>query len=254
VLTGEAADECYLGYPWLAPNYPKAVRNLPRRILGRLLRQVARPGWTTPNDRELVTGLSSRFEIEMGPAEFPDMPEVTYHAPSTGGLATSGDLSHILRTLLYRNDSMGMAASIEARFPFLDSRLVRMSANLPYDCKIRFSPFVLDPAHPFYRDKWIVREIAARYVPPNLSKREKGMFPTNAFARFKIADQFFENSFVSDWFGLARRRLEYLLSNASPELRLRLTLLEAWAHVCVRDLPKQDLSKKLAQHAHIEPV
>ena len=251
VLTGEASDECYLGYEWLVPDVRASLRRLPRRILRKLGFSPAASAGLTSRDGELVTNLSSQFEIAMGPAEFPDAPELSYQAPSTHGLATDSNLSYILRTLLHRNDTMGMAASIESRFPFLDSRLVRASANLPYDCKVRFSPFVFDRKHPFFRDKWIVRQVADRYLPRDLSQRPKGMFPTNAFQRFRIAEGLFENSFVADWFGLARPRLRYLLGNASPSLKLRLMLLEAWAHVCVRELPRTELAARLARHVSV---
>jgi asparagine synthase (glutamine-hydrolysing) len=251
VLTGEASDECFLGYRWLVPNVPAAIRSIPRRVLRRLGLARPRGGPSSSRDEALVKGLSSKFEIEMGPAEFHDAPDVTYQAPSTHGLATDGNLSYILRRLLHRNDSMGMAASMESRFPFLDSRLVKLSANLPYDCKVRFSPFVFDPEHPFYRDKWIVRQVADRYLPRDLSRRNKGMFPTNAFKRMQIADRFFEDGFVADWYGLPGPRLRHLVSSASPSLKLRMAILESWAHVCVRGMPKADLSAKLAQHVSV---
>ena len=77
------------------------------------------------------------------------------------------------------------------------------------------------------------------------------MFPTDAFERFQIVDALFENSFVADWYGLARPRLRHLLSNASPSLKLRLMLLEAWEHLCVRGLPKADLWASLARHVTV---
>jgi len=252
VLTGEASDECFLGYEWLVPDVRAALRRLPQRVLGKLGlgRADSQPG---SRDSALVMDLSSRFENAMGPSEFADAPEVRYQAPGTQGLATDSNLSYILRTLLYRNDTMGMAASIESRFPFLDSRVVRAATNLPLDCKVRFAPTHFDRNRPLYRDKWIVREIAARYLPPELSRRPKGMFPTNAFERLRIADALFANSFVEQWYGLAAPRLRRLLAEASPSLKLRLLLLEAWAHVCIRGLPKAELSARLTRHVTVAP-
>jgi asparagine synthase (glutamine-hydrolysing) len=166
-------------------------------------------------------------------------------------LTSSGDLSHILRTLLHRNDSLGMAASIEARFPFLDSQLVKLAVNLPYRCKVRFSPSVWDWEHLFFRDKWIIRKIADRYLPRDLSQRKKRPFPTNAFQRWRISHQFFEDSFVTDLFGLTRPRLKYLLDNASQALKLRLLHLDAWGHVCVRGLSKTKLAERLRERVTV---
>lgn len=251
VLTGEASDECFLGYEWLAPDIRAAVRGLPKRMLRKLFRGRSAAGAGSSRDTGLVRGLNSAFEISMGPGEFPGQPDESYHARGMRGLATDSELSYILRTLLFRNDTMGMAAGIESRFPFLDSRLVKAATNLPYDTKIRFSPTVFDHKHPFYLDKWIVRQVAARYLPSELSHRPKGMFPTNAFQRMDIGDGFFEGSFVADWYGLARPRLRRLLDDASPSLRLRLMLLEAWAHVCVRDLPREELSARLSRDVSV---
>lgn len=249
VLTGEASDECFLGYRWLVPDLRATLRRLPRRVLRRVFGERAEGDPTA--DAGLVMGLTNQFENSMGPAEFHGHPEVTYQAGAVDGLVGDGDLSYILRTLLYRNDTMGMASSIESRFPFLDSRVVATSASLPYNCKIRFSPKVFDREHPFFVDKWIVRQVAARYLPPELSRRPKGMFPTNAFRRMEIGDHFFDDSFLADWYGLARPRLQRLLDGASAELRLRLMLLESWAHVCLRDLPRADLSERLTSHVRI---
>jgi asparagine synthase (glutamine-hydrolysing) len=251
VLTGEGADECFLGYEWLQRDLKASIRNLPGRVMRRL--GLAKKDGLPSRDRELIADLSNRFEIAMGPPELPGTPEVQYHAPSTGGLVDDSNLSYILRTLLHRNDAMGMAASIEARFPFLDSKLVRASAALPHDCKVRLTPRVFDPKHPFYVDKWILRQIADRYLPPDLSQRPKGMFPTNAFQRFEIADELFENSFVADTFGLARPRLRHLLARATPALKLRLMLTEAWAHVCVREEPKADFAARLRRWVTVRP-
>jgi asparagine synthase (glutamine-hydrolysing) len=253
VLTGEASDECFLGYEWLVPDVRASFRRLPQRVLGKLglTRGAGGPG--IGRDRELVMDLATGFEIAMGPAEFPDAPDIRYQAPNTQGLATDSNLSDILRTLLYRNDTMGMAASLESRFPFLDSRVVRAATHLPYDCQVRCTPTHLDRNRPLFRDTWIVREIAARYLPPARSQRPKGMFPTNAFQRMQIADALVEDSFVADWYRLAAPRMRRLLSQASPTLRLRLMLLDAWGQICIRGLPTTELRTRLTQHVTVAP-
>jgi asparagine synthase (glutamine-hydrolysing) len=85
-------------------------------------------------------------------------------------------IGDILRTLLHRNDCLGMAASIESRFPFLDSRLVKLAVNMPYRYKVRFSPAALQREHLFLRDKWVLRKVAERYLPAVLSQREETGF------------------------------------------------------------------------------
>lgn len=254
VLTGEGSDECFLGYDWLLPDAGRAIRHLPRDLLRRLSWRRRRRNHSSARDQALVTHLASRFEDELGPAEFPGAPDVRYQAPGCAGLGRDGHLSHTLRTLLHRNDSLGMAASVESRFPFLDSRLVSASAHLPYDCKVRFSPLAWHGRHPFLIDKWIVRQVAARYLPPDLSRRPKRAFPTDAFQRFQITDGFFDDGFVAEWFGLARPRLRHLLGHASPALRRRLMIFDAWADICLRELPRATLAARLARHVTVRPL
>jgi asparagine synthase (glutamine-hydrolysing) len=162
-------------------------------------------------------------------------------------------MSYLLRTLLHRNDCLGMAASIEARFPFLDSRLVKLAINMPYRCKVRFSPTVLEREHLFLRDKWVLRKVAQRYLPALLSRRKKRGFPINAHARMDIANEFFEGSFVAELFDLDRRATRYLVEHAGRELKRRLLHLDVWAHVCLYNAPRNAILTKLRKHVSVRP-
>jgi len=253
VLSGEGSDECYGGYRWLAPDIRAALRRLPRRIAGRMRSIVGAPvaKGSATRDQALVAGLGSRFEMEVGPEVYGASDDTRKGASTSGTFATGAELSYILRTLLHRNDTMGMAASIECRFPFLDSRLVRLAVNLPERYKIRFSPTVFDREHLFYRDKWIIRHIADRYLPAVLSQRTKRMFPTDAYARIRIDDAFFDESFVRDWFGLTHARLRHLLTGVSHSLRLRLLGLDVWGRRCVRGEAAQPLGDRLGRYVTV---
>ena len=254
VLSGEGSDELFLGYRWLVPNIGAALRRLPGRILGRVrsLIGMARPRDPATRDAGIVQGLANHFEIEMGPEMYGSTDDLQAGPGPSGSFAMGGELSYILRTLLHRNDTMGMASSIEARFPILDTRLVRVAVNLPERYKVRFSPAVLDREHPLYRDKWIIRHIADRYVPPALSQRKKRPLPTNAFERLRIADTFFEDSFVRHWFGLNQARLRHLLGSASHSLRVRLFGLDIWGRRCLEGETIAELGGRLAQHVKVE--
>ena len=74
-------------------------------------------------------------------------------AMTSKALKTLMELRCTLPSLLHRNDSLGMGSSIESRFPFLDSNLVKLAVNIPYPYKIRLSPTVADPAHYFFENK-----------------------------------------------------------------------------------------------------
>jgi asparagine synthase (glutamine-hydrolysing) len=162
-------------------------------------------------------------------------------------------LSYHLRTLLHRNDCLGMTASIEARFPYLDEDLVTLSINLPYRHKIRFSPTVWEKAHPFIRDKWVIREVARRYLPPELSQRKKLGFWVTAMDRMTVEEAYFKNSFVADLFGLAEREMAYLLETAEPSFRLKLMLLDVWGQLCIRSSSRERVGASINDHIRIVP-
>jgi asparagine synthase (glutamine-hydrolysing) len=263
VISGEASDEYFLGYSYLSPNIRDWFR--PRTLL-RAAKRLLRPanaskyryegpgyvrGGGIDGDDSLVHALHNRFEV----AEEALFAR-TAIAGRKGLLANRGILPSIdllnynLRALLHRNDTMGMSASIEARFPLLDSRLAKVALNMPYRHKIRFSLTARDPRHPFVCDKWVIRKVADRYMPRELSRREKKSFPINAYSpeRLRIAPAFFKQSFIQDLFGLSANALSCLVENSAPDLRWKLLLLEVWGQVCLRQLAKDPVTTRLRDH------
>ncbi len=66
-----------------------------------------------------------------------------------------------------QGDRMQMAHAVEARFPFLDHRLLELAARLPERLKLRG-----------LREKYLLRRCARRWLPPSLLARTK--FPYRA--------------------------------------------------------------------------
>jgi len=258
LLSGEGSDECFLGYPWLGRQrvvnaYYQAMDHL--RFLVHKIPHVGRILW--PYDgtaKDVVRDLLNRCEIAEDEQRTREV--VRAMAPariSKGNLWTADYLNYHLRTLLHRNDSMGMAASIEARFPYLDHELVRLAANMPSRYKLRFSPAVLEKAHPWVRDKWVVRKVADRYIPPELSRRIKIGFWTTAFQRMRVATAYFEDSFVRDLFGLTSKQMDIVAGEADQDLTMRLLHLDVWGQVCLRELDLPMVSDKLMRHVRLVP-
>jgi asparagine synthase (glutamine-hydrolysing) len=274
VLTGEGSDECYIGYASSVFDLRGFIRGLPVRtyqIFPRMIKLLLRGRFHSligemrtlspkpdrlykPAPSASVSSLQNRFEREL------EYDEIRTHIQSITGKPVDyrettclDQMSYLLRTLLHRNDSLGMAASIEARFPFLNGRLVKLAVNMPYQHKVRFSPAVFEREHLFLRDKWVLREVAERYLPPELSQRKKRGFPISAHSRMDIASEFFEESFVADLFELDRRANRYLIDHASRELKRRLLHIEVWAHVCLHDAPRHTILAKLRNHLTIRP-
>jgi len=80
--------------------------------------------------------------------------------------AMLADLGDFLTPLLRRLDRMSMSASVECRVPFLDHRLVHEVINLPLSMRLRSRS-----------DKWILKRIAAKYLPASIVERKKAGFP-----------------------------------------------------------------------------
>jgi asparagine synthase (glutamine-hydrolysing) len=258
LLSGEGSDECFLGYPWLGRQRimnayygaGRRVRSMVRSIPG--VGQLLWPDSGTTSD--VVRTLLNRGEI------FDDEQYTRNRAAELGDAGRSPHavwtldyLHYHLRTLLHRNDSMGMAASIEARFPFLDHAVVEMAVNLPARYKLRVSPLVFEKAHPWIRDKWIVRKVADRYIPKGLSQRIKIGFWTTVFQRMQVAPAYFDGGFVPALFGLSQPQMRALVERADQDLIMRLLHLEVWGRVCAERQPVDASVARLRDHVTIRP-
>jgi asparagine synthase (glutamine-hydrolysing) len=257
VLSGEGADECFLGYQPIAQEpvvrfmgrQAARLRRLAESIpgVGKLL------GESIGEDLVPVTGMLSRFERELERTAFEKEYVERRRKRLDWNVRTLLWLGYHLRTTLHRNDCLGMAAGIEARFPILDERITKFAVNLPHPYKIRFSPGTWEKAHPFFRDKWVLRMVADRYIPKQLSRRKKMGFHVTAFERMKIGvDSIGSDGFVARFFELDRSRLEALVAGASQRLRVRLLLLEVWGRVCLGSEDVALASEDLRRHVSVE--
>ena len=253
VLSGEGSDECFLGYQHLAQ---EPVWNFWKRQVGRLERliqgipRIGKVLWPTQGRTSLLVGdMLTQFERTLEQQHFRELYTERFGRAADGNVRTLDLLAYHLRTLLHRNDTMGMAAGIEARFPFLDERLVETAINLPYRYKIRFSPDVWERSHPFVRDKWIMRRVADRYLPKELSQRKKWGFRVTAFDRMGIRKEYFKRSFVTDYFKLSSAEFDYLFETANQTLKIKLMLLEAWGQIFIEDMGLPVVRESLRRHA-----
>ena len=91
-----------------------------------------------------------------------------------------------LESLLGRLDSATMAASLEARVPFTDHRVVEQAFRFPHQFKIDVCPSEKKPwlssmelaQRGSLRSKRVLRSVASRMMPKRLAIRPKMSFPT----------------------------------------------------------------------------
>jgi asparagine synthase (glutamine-hydrolysing) len=195
VLTGEGADELFLGYQ----RYRVTAWN---ERLGRPL--WALTGGSQARMRAWIERLPARVRryasrtflaLDSGPrslffdnfAVFPHarqrelfaQPGALSHDPYAAGMqlyqqaqggflerASFVDLQTYLVELLMKQDQMSMAASIESRVPFLDHRFVERVVALPTACKVRG-----------FETKAVLREAMRDVLPKSILQRRKLGFP-----------------------------------------------------------------------------
>lgn len=254
VLTGEGSDECFLGYGRLAqkPVWDFYGRQLNR--LAGLIRRVPLFGdqlWPSGNGVQgLVGQMLGQFEGPLHRKNIAERYRARMGREPDRNILTLEQLGRHLCTLLHRNDTMGMAASIEARFPFLDEELTATAINLPLRHKIRWDPGVWEKEHPFVRDKWVLRAVADRYLPTSLSQRKKRGFPVSAFRRMRLRRTFFAGGFVADRFKLSESEVDFLLEGADQQLKTRLMMLESWGRIFFCGLSPDEMREQLREHAY----
>jgi len=206
-LTGEGADEALAGYIWFKSQ--KVRESIVRKIgqpLPRLFRKLMLGA---------VGGSAARRPAELAirgtrPAQ-QDMYELISQARAT--LYTDGmwnrlgdhdpytDLSitndrigkwHPLNQSLYvgykvmlagllmisKGDRIAMHSSVETRYPFLDDDVINFCAGISPDYKLHGMT-----------EKWILRQVAAKTLPPQIANRPKTMFRASLAKTFLGPDR-----------------------------------------------------------------
>ena len=200
LLCGEGGDELFAGYPKYAYGRIAAIADFVPPALRR--------GLLTMFENRLPAGAERlRVMVRAMAAENEAERMMTWFAPFTrnerkrlfGGVEraghaeitnrSNGDLltrmlyfdchTWLVDNLLESLDRMAMAASVEARPPFLDRELVELAFRLPSSRKIRGGA-----------SKWILREVARRHLPSQIVDRPKVGFrvPLKAWFRGELRE------------------------------------------------------------------
>ena len=197
VLTGEGADELFLGYPWyrvsvwnerLGRPYwhlvPRTLREKVSRAIQGLPKPVRRYAERSflalnPGPRGLFYENFAVFPEARQRALISDKGTLTARDPyaeelrcfdeHSGGILermSHADLQTYLVELLMKQDQMSMAASVESRVPYLDHELVEHIVSIPSQFKLRG-----------WQTKVVLREALRGLVPREILTRKKMGFP-----------------------------------------------------------------------------
>lgn len=203
VLTGEGSDELLAGYPKHAfERYAEPYHRLPPPLRRRLVEPLVHalpyrfrraktaiesltlgdprdryPRWfgaLSPDERARLCALPAARAHEDG-LPFDAAPGTT----ALRRLLAFDQMSWLPDNLLERGDRMTMAASLEARMPFMDHELGAFISRLPDRARLRG-----------HKSKWVLRRAAERLLPAEILARPKVGFrvPVNEWLRGPMAD------------------------------------------------------------------
>ena len=157
VQSGQGADEVFAGYHW----YPKLVDS----------QRPAEDYCQLFFDRDHPT-LSEELQDSWISDDYTRMQVREYFSEMESGLDPVGKALKIdthrmlVEDPVKRVDSNTMRWGLEARVPFLDHELIELAAKTPSHLKLKGN-----------ESKYILKKIAAKYIPEEVLYRPKGYFP-----------------------------------------------------------------------------
>jgi len=161
VLSGECADEIFGGYPWFHREELLNAQTFPWALATK-----ERASWLAPELRDWVRPeeyVAQRYEETLN--EVPHLPGEDPREARRREMFYL-NLNWFMNTLLDRKDRMSMAASLEARVPFCDHRIVEYVWNIPWEMKVCGN-----------REKGILRKAMEGILPQEVLHRKKSPYP-----------------------------------------------------------------------------
>lgn len=170
-LVGEGADEIFGGYSWFG------LSQLPFKVLPSIVKSAA-----------YYYAIMRQFSVK-------SLSYITFLNrklnESSGSFLKKMQWFEIVYSLpnhyCMKVDKGSMAASLEARAPYMDYRVVEMARNLSMEQMLGGSTY--SGSRP--NEKFILRSIAEKYLPLEIVKRKKlgGMFPVYTFLNQGIKEE-----------------------------------------------------------------
>jgi asparagine synthase (glutamine-hydrolysing) len=253
LLSGEGADELFGGYAWRYRRFKhllRAQRFL--RLMPRKLRKGLELAGYACNDMPSTSFLFdqllphtiafidcyARRDWYLRCEEAYTFVTKPFDRAILGAMLA--DLTDFLTPLLRRLDRMSMGASVECRVPFLDHRLVSHAINLPLPYRVGKRS-----------DKYILKQLAQRYLPPSVAKRKKVGFPIplqDYLAPLARSD-LFDQGFCVEILGLRPRVMQEVITAWKPHTQafFNLVSLEIWGRLFLRGESLESVGELLAK-------
>jgi len=255
VLTGEGADELFLGYPRIVAQRYSSIAAFPVNALKSVYDLVPKlSNYLFPSSNSpvsFINKLVQGFEFQ----QLNDRANINLNsldkAQRKEQYMTINMLREHLMTLLHRNDRMGMMSSIEARFPFLDEAIVRFAVNLPTKFKIGRTGRFGNLKHPFLVDKWIVRKMAEKYLPKQIVRKKKYGFPMYGHKYLRVNENFFRNGWIAESLGLSSDVQKYFLQTQDPYMIGKLASVEIFGRIFGFDHSTETVKQHIYDNAKI---
>ena len=157
ILSGEVADEIFGGYPWFYKDKLNDRSEFPwinnidyrQNLLNKNITKKI-------NIHKIVKSEYKKTIKELPKKDRKDKYKKLFYI----------NMTHFMTTLLDRKDRMTMGATIEARVPFADTKLIEYLWNVPFSYKYRNNT-----------EKYILREAFKDILPKEVLTRKKNPYP-----------------------------------------------------------------------------
>lgn len=287
VLTGEGADEWLIGYPWYkaakvlgyldtipglrlsdwarrgflrlkgVPQYPREMRRQVEATVGGPnawidsygLLGLSKLRFYSDQMREVMVNAHPWAELGM------NLERAKKWHPLHRGIWVAGRVTLGGHLLQAKGDRVAMHSSVEVRYPFLDEDFFDFTAKLHPRWKLRG-----------FRDKYILRLLAERWLPPSTYKRGKVIFrapldsfhldPEPAFVRDLLSEESLRKTGYFDVKEVQHWRKAYRTLKGLPRLSVEMGLAavvstQLWHHLYIdaslADLPSWAGHSQLAR-------
>jgi asparagine synthase (glutamine-hydrolysing) len=256
ILTGEGSDEYFIGYPsYILRPYVKYYQYFVQGIkyLYYIFPKLGAVLWPDNEKSSLEQMKHLLFNYELHERRELSDKTFSFIKNDTERYWYSLCIDMVMgnvRTLLQRNDRLGMAWGLESRFPFLTNDVAHFAANLPYKYKIHKTLKMRDWRHLFISDKWIVRAVAEKYIPIKLAYRPKYGFRSTFYERININPEVFSNGFLFYYYCMTKKSIEYLFATTTRRWIGHLLNLEIWGRVFIFKENLEVINKHINRHVH----